>query len=146
MDGYDKLKPFGLAINGCIDGYSRYLLWVEVSYTNNDPTVIAGYFLDAVMKRGGTPRTVRMDPGTENVHVDTFQRFLCEDNGCVIIGSSTTNERIEAWWGQLRKQKTEYYIMELRKLQAAGLFSGDHVDKDLVRLCFIGVLQVSVNY
>ena len=36
MDSYDKLKPYGIAINGCIDGYSRYILWMEAYTTNND--------------------------------------------------------------------------------------------------------------
>jgi hypothetical protein len=26
IDGYDKLKPFGVAIHGAIDGFSRYVL------------------------------------------------------------------------------------------------------------------------
>ena len=26
MDGYDKLKPYGIAINGCIDGFSHCVL------------------------------------------------------------------------------------------------------------------------
>ncbi|KAK2832604.1 hypothetical protein Q7C36_016066 [Tachysurus vachellii] len=26
LDGYDKLKPFGFAISGCIDGFSRRVL------------------------------------------------------------------------------------------------------------------------
>ena len=26
IDGYDKLKPFGLAIHGCMDGYSRKII------------------------------------------------------------------------------------------------------------------------
>ena len=30
VDGYDKLKPFGFAIHGAIDGYSRGVLWIEV--------------------------------------------------------------------------------------------------------------------
>ena len=30
VDGYDKLKPFGFAIHGAIDGYSRRVLWIEV--------------------------------------------------------------------------------------------------------------------
>ena len=25
MDGYDKLKPFGIAVHGCIDGYCTYI-------------------------------------------------------------------------------------------------------------------------
>ncbi|KAL7870469.1 hypothetical protein SRHO_G00079660, partial [Serrasalmus rhombeus] len=33
MGGYDKLKPYGIAINGCIDGFSRYVLWLEAYIT-----------------------------------------------------------------------------------------------------------------
>ena len=39
IDRYDKLKKF--AIHGCIDGYSRKLLWLEVGPTNNRPEVTA---------------------------------------------------------------------------------------------------------
>ena len=41
VDGYDKLKSFGFPIHGCIDGYSRKILWLNVSPTNNDPQVMA---------------------------------------------------------------------------------------------------------
>ncbi|XP_077864797.1 uncharacterized protein LOC144350485 [Saccoglossus kowalevskii] len=41
IDGYDKLKPFGFAVHGAIDGYSRKLLWLEVSSSNNNPGIIA---------------------------------------------------------------------------------------------------------
>ena len=76
MDGYDKLKPFGIAISGCIDGYSRQLIWLEAYITNNDPRVILGYFLEAVSSRHGGPRRVRADMGTENGHVEQVQTFL----------------------------------------------------------------------
>jgi len=42
LDGYDKLKPVGLCISGCICGFSRRLTWLYVYYTNNDPRVIGG--------------------------------------------------------------------------------------------------------
>lgn len=45
MDGYDKLKPYGFAINGCIDGFSRYIVWMEAYTTNDNPKVIADYFI-----------------------------------------------------------------------------------------------------
>ncbi|XP_033739950.1 uncharacterized protein LOC117327204 isoform X2 [Pecten maximus] len=48
IDGYDKLKPFGLAIHGAICGFSRRVLWLKVARTNNDPRVVASYFLDFV--------------------------------------------------------------------------------------------------
>ena len=76
MDGYDKLKPFGIAISGCIDGYSRQLIWLEAYITNNDPRVILGYFLEAVSSRHGGLRRVRADMGTENGHVEQVQTFL----------------------------------------------------------------------
>ena len=40
LNGYDKLKPFGFAVHGVIDGYSRRILWLEVGPSNNDPKVI----------------------------------------------------------------------------------------------------------
>lgn len=78
VDGYDKLKPFGFCIHGCIDGYSRRILWLEVGTTNNDPGVTAKYFLDYIHSIGGVPRIVRGDNGTENVNTAAIQRFLEE--------------------------------------------------------------------
>ncbi|KAJ7383323.1 hypothetical protein OS493_028868 [Desmophyllum pertusum] len=31
IDGYDKLKPWGFPIHGAIDGFSRRILWLEVT-------------------------------------------------------------------------------------------------------------------
>ncbi|CAB3999989.1 Hypothetical predicted protein [Paramuricea clavata] len=46
LNGYDKLKPFWFCIHGCIDVYSRRIMGLEVGTTNNDPRVIAKYFID----------------------------------------------------------------------------------------------------
>jgi len=48
FDGYDKLKPYGLCISGCIDGFSRKLIWLKVFKTNNDPQII-GRLLNFVL-------------------------------------------------------------------------------------------------
>ena len=47
FDGYDKLKPFGLFISGCICGFSRRLIWLNVFHTNNNPRV--KHFSDAIL-------------------------------------------------------------------------------------------------
>ncbi|XP_014678571.1 PREDICTED: uncharacterized protein LOC106818370 [Priapulus caudatus] len=73
LDGYDKLKPYGFAIHGCMDGYSRRILWLRVANTNNDPAVVASYFIDYVKKIQGVPRCVQMDAGTENVTIQDIQ-------------------------------------------------------------------------
>ena len=40
LDGYDKLKPYVFPIHGCIDGFSRYVLWLKVVRSNNNPRKI----------------------------------------------------------------------------------------------------------
>ena len=54
MDSSDKLKTNGISINGCIDGFSRKIIWLEAYYTSSDPLVVAGYYMTAV----GCGRTV----------------------------------------------------------------------------------------
>ncbi|EDO37933.1 predicted protein [Nematostella vectensis] len=79
LDGYDKLKPYGFCIHGCIDGYSRRIMWLEVGRTNNHSGVVASYFLDCVESVRGTARIVRRDMGTENGRVAAIQRFLRDE-------------------------------------------------------------------
>ena len=78
-DGYDKLKPYGFPIHGCIDGFSRRLVWLKVSRTNNDPAVVAGFFLEAVQHEGGCPTILRTDNGTENTVMASVQSYLRAD-------------------------------------------------------------------
>jgi hypothetical protein len=110
IDGYDKLKPFGFCIHGAIDGYSRCVLWLEVSSSNNDPEIVAKYYTDYVNAIGGTARIIRVDRGTENVNVEAMQQFfrrLSTDDfsgdKSFMYGRSTSNQRIESWWGNAAK-------------------------------------------
>ena len=64
-DGYDKIKPFGFPIHGCIDVYSRKILWLYVMRSNNLPDNIAAYYLDAVREHGGCPLELYTDLGTD---------------------------------------------------------------------------------
>ena len=50
MDGHDKLKPWGFAIHGGIDVYSRYVLWLRMGVSNNDPKYILSYYLDSLRR------------------------------------------------------------------------------------------------
>lgn len=55
FDSYDKIKRFGFCINGCVDGFSRLVMWLNCYITSSDPRVIGGYFLEAVSSFGGSP-------------------------------------------------------------------------------------------
>ena len=47
IDGYDKLEPYGFPIHGCIDGYSRKIIWLELLSSNNDPFAISRLYIKA---------------------------------------------------------------------------------------------------
>lgn len=113
MDGYDKLKPYGFCIHGAIDGFSRKILWLKVSSSNNDPRVIASHYLKCIDRLNLVPRCIRADRGSENVMVCGMQRFLRRDgidsvagDKSFLYGTSTSNQRIEAWWSILKKSRT----------------------------------------
>lgn len=101
-DGHDKLKKFGFAIHGCIYGYSRRIIWLEVLSSNNNPSVITTYYLEALEELGIAPRVLRFDYGTENVNLIFLQcLFRYESPGTMaryksfMSDKSTSNQRIE---------------------------------------------------
>ena len=153
LDGYDKLKPFGLCIHGAIDGYSRRILWLEVGPSNNNPRIVARYFMDCVKQLGGAPRTIRGDRGTENVNIAAMQSFL-RRNGTdsmagqksFLYGRSVSNQRIEAWWSFLRNNDTDWWINFFKDLRDVGLYCDDNpLHVECLRFCFIPLLQKELN-
>lgn len=55
VDGYDKLKPFGVAISACVDGFSRKVMWLSCGSSNNDPGIIAKYYMECLSRFGQLP-------------------------------------------------------------------------------------------
>ncbi|KAF3847207.1 hypothetical protein F7725_020235 [Dissostichus mawsoni] len=152
MDSYDKLKPYGIAINGCIDGFSRYIMWMEAYTTNSDPKVIADYYISTVTRIGGCPKRMRDNRGTKNGHVREMQLFLHRNQtdhhageGSFIYGCSTANQRIESWWGVLHKQSVQFWMDTFKTLKDDGYFTGDFLDKNLVQFCFLNLLQEELD-
>jgi hypothetical protein len=147
IDGYDKLKPYGICISGAIDGFSRYVVWMHAHSTNNDPSLIASYFMTEIKARKACPSRIRADRGTENGHVEQMMVFLREDHDayaqkCFLYGSSNHNQRIESWWAFLRKHHAQFWMNTFRHLKETGSFDGGYLDKNLVRFCCMYVIQV----
>ena len=149
IDGCDKLKPYGFAIHGAIDGFSRKILWLEVGPTNNNPLVIAKYYLDAVLQLRTVPSVLRCDRGSENVHLARIQPFLrqshedcfCGDES-FMYGRSTGNQRIESWWCILRKQGMNFWINLFKDMISLGLLdTGNILHIHSMRFCFMHLIS-----
>ena len=54
-------------------------MWLEVGASNNNPSIIAQYFVDCVRQIGGTPKMIRADCGTESTYIAALQRFFRRD-------------------------------------------------------------------
>ncbi|XP_057185792.1 uncharacterized protein LOC130551842 [Triplophysa rosa] len=148
IDGYDKLKPYGLAISGCIDGYSRKVMWLVCGASNNNPEVIANHYLQCATEFGVIPKLLRTDCGTENGVMAAIHCILRSNHqddlagaASHVYGSSTTNQRIESWWSYFRKQRTQFWMDLLNDLKGRQLFNGSHEHICLVRFVFLGMLQ-----
>lgn len=130
IDGWDKLKSYGFYVHGCADGFSRRILWLEVGSTNKNPSVCMKFFLDTVDQLKGVPKMLRMDKGTENglmADMQTLLRMLNsvdEENGqnYVIMGKSSANQRIEAYWSKLRKGGGGWWMNYFKDLRDSGVF------------------------
>ena len=60
LDSYDKIKRYGICINGCVNGFSRRIIWMKAGCTST-AAAVGGYFLDAVKRFEGCPMQVRGD-------------------------------------------------------------------------------------
>ena len=66
IDGNNKLKPYGISIHGCMDGYSRRKLWLEVAAPSKVPELIAKHYFDAIKQMERKRKIVKADKDTEH--------------------------------------------------------------------------------
>ena len=153
IDGYDKLKPYGFALHGCIDGYSLKILWLKVLSTNNDPKVIADVFVKHISNVLITPQIIWSDRGSENVVIDALQRYFrrnFEDSSSgeksFRYGASTANQRIEAWWSIFRRSRSNRWINYFKDLVEEVTFDPSiPYYLEGVRFSFMGILQIELD-
>lgn len=146
VDGYDKLKPYGFPIHGCIDGWSRKILWLKVTKSNNNPEIIANFYLDLVSQLGGCPVKLRTDCGTENGTMAAMQCTLKSNIDAHIYGTSPTNQRIEGWWSFLRKNRSSWWIDFFKNLVEQDIFNpANELQTECLWICFSQIIQNDLN-
>ena len=149
---FTKKKKFctlSSRINGAVNGFSRMVIWLHAYTTNSNPRVIAANFLDEVEKRSCIPTRIRSDLGTENRSVEQMQILLRGyhddqfSERCYITGSSNHNQRIEQWWGFLRKHHAQYWMNIFQDLKEQDHFSGDLLDKNRIQFTCLEIIEVA---
>ena len=105
--------------------------------------------MNVVNKLSGCPTKIRVDRGTENGHIEVMQRVMRNNHDdslagdkSFVYGTSPANQRIESWWGILRKQCSQHWMNLCSSLKEEDTFSGSMLDKNLVRFCFMKLIQV----
>ncbi|KAF3850691.1 hypothetical protein F7725_012463 [Dissostichus mawsoni] len=145
VDGYDKLKPFGIGISGCIDGFSRKIMWLKCGPTNKNPEVIKNNFIDCIRNVGVIPMRLRTDCGTENGLMESVQCTLRHDHRLlrwcqkphVWVFYEQPADRVLV----VNIQKTKFWMDLFADLRDHGHFNGTHEHQCLLRFCFMTVLQ-----
>lgn len=127
IDGNHKLIRWRFVIHGCIDGYSRRIIYLQCHNNNRSQTVLDA-FVDGV-RRLGLPRRVRADKGGENVQVATFMLqhpLRGTGMGCFITGRSVHNQRIERLWRDLFCQCTVLFYRLFYRMEELELLDADN--------------------
>ncbi|KMQ88127.1 hypothetical protein RF55_12438, partial [Lasius niger] len=120
MDAHLKLSRWGFVIHGCIDGYSRLIIYLKCK-TSIQAEPVVTLFAEAVGSYG-LPSRVRSDHGYENILVAFLMNTIRGLNrGSHITGKSVQNQRIERLWVDVFKEVCDSVYSELYALENDNL-------------------------
>ena len=139
IDGHHSLIRWGLVIHGCIDGYSRRIIFLNCSNNNLSETVLT-LFMQAIRNDNGLwPSRIRVDYGVENVLVcDAMVQERGEGRGSFLAGPSTRNQRIERLWRDVFRCVAHMFYYVFYALEDSGLLNiDDPVDMLTLQFAFM---------
>ena len=145
MDGYDKLKTWGLPIHGAIDGFSRRILWLRVTRSNNSPEHNASFYSSNVLELGGCPAQLVTDLGTENGIAAALQPYFRENPEAHRYVPSPRNQRIEGWWSYYSKNHSTWWRNFFNDLESQGVVDAAcEMSMECLWYCFNELLQAEL--
>lgn len=109
MDGFHKLIKWRFVIHGCIDGFSRTIVFLEC-VTNNKAHTVLVHFLNSIQEFR-VPLRIRSDHGMENIEVARWMLYHHGvDKNPFITGRSVHNQRIERLWVDVKNYVAIHFI------------------------------------
>ena len=150
LDRYDKLKPFGFAIHGAVDGYSRKVLWLKVLRSINLPNDIEALYLSCVEELQSAPFKIIIDLGTENALAAAIQSFFRQDANAHQYVPSPRNQSVGCWWSYFCKCCAGWWREFFKYMESTETVSSDIVfqlfyKRIYVRWKIIGIRIEFVN-
>ena len=136
-----------------MDGFSRRILWLEVTRSNNDPKVVAAFYLKQVKELGGCPLLLVTDCGSENGIAASIQCMFRTNDQDELAGVkshryclSPANQRIEGWWSFFRRNRSNWWISLFKDMVDYGLLCvGNTLHMECLWFCFSKLLQDDLN-
>eukprot|EP00794_Sanderia_malayensis_P020717 gene20717-22750_t len=120
IDTNHKLIAWRFLFHGCIDGYSRTIIYVKCT-DNNLASTAAKYFIDGVSEYG-FPSRVRGDCGVENYDIARFMiSARGTGRGSFITGRSVHNTRIERLWREVNRIVGHIYSEIFKHMESIGI-------------------------
>ena len=118
-DGYEKLKPYGLSIQGCVDGFSSKMLSVK----NQQWSSTSCIFLYWNSEENGIFTIVSWNrlwfwKWNNCRHSVLFTNVWRRSE----IRTSVWNQRIGKWWSHLKKRFTNWLIECFKDLVNENIF------------------------
>jgi len=119
LDSTHKLIHWRLITSGCVDGFSRKVIWLKCSDNNRADTTY-NYFLTAIEEHQ-CPFQVRGDKGVENKKIAKHMIAIRGENIRGFIGGkSTRNTRIERFWREYNTNVMLNFYDEFVNLEHLG--------------------------
>lgn len=102
---------------------------------------------------GIVPRILRCDKGTENTTLALLQLFFRYNHTdsmsglkSFIYGRSVSNQRIEAWWGTLRRQGMQWLISFFKDQKDSNEYDElNPIHVECFKLCFTRLVQAELD-
>jgi len=149
VDGYDKLKSYGIYIHGGIDEFSRRLMWLKAYVTNRKPFIVAKYYLEAVNDLGVAPDYVVSDFGHECDIISVCQQYWFRDISPNVAHHrwtySVLNVTIESFWRRLRAMSAQYWLNEFQSLVDDGYWDGTRVDEWCLHTVYLPLINEDLD-